>query len=158
MCQQPSLDQEALDTLKFICERNHASHERRVNHELTVVIASLSFFALTSAAKLSDSFTTNSSKLFAPCVMLAFIALGIMATIYILTSARSNKLNLTEARDAKKYILDFLSKKGCEKFKDREHKPSPSEKRWIWEIAIIWGASILSGIIVFEDWIIRVVS
>lgn len=160
MCEENTLDTITLQALRFTSERNHAAHERRVSHELQVVIASLTFFTLSAAATLSNSFSLDDAKLFMPCVLFAFLALCLIASKYIKSSAQSNKLNLDEARAAEQDILEYLKPKQCEYLKKhldnkKSDIPPPSENRWRWEIAIIWGGAILAGAIIFEKWVLK---
>ena len=113
MVQENTIDPVTLEALRYTSERNHAAHARRVGHELHVVIASLTFFTLTTAATLSTGFSLDKSNLFTPCVLLTFVVLCIFATKYIKSSAQSNELNLDEAEAADKDILEVLKHKQC---------------------------------------------
>lgn len=91
---------QVLDALKAVSERYHTSHERRVGHELQVVIACLGLFAAVAAFRLSTSFAGQSNPAFIPVVLGSFLGLCLLATVYLKTSANSNALDLEKARAA----------------------------------------------------------
>ncbi len=149
MCQANAISQQVLDALKAVSETYHASHERRVGHELQVVIACLAFFAAGVATRLSTGFDTSSAT-FLPCVCAAFLALCCIATTYLATSAGSNKLDLAKARAADSDILDYLNQVPCSAIRQcltsqGNQRPSPSQNRWIWEVIIVWSGALLAA-------------
>lgn len=142
MCNSTSLTQEELDALVAVSERYHASHERRVGHELQVVIACLAFFGAAAAFRLSTSFGANSNQYFFLGCVASFLALCLFATVYLTTSAASNTLDLEKARAADKRILEFIKAKLESASTGNLDKQSPSLNRWVWEIVIVWGGAL----------------
>lgn len=136
-----------LDALKAVSERYHASHERRVGHELQVVIACLGLFAAVAAFRLSTSFAGQSNPAFVPVVLGSFLALCLLATVYLKTSANSNALDLEKARAADQDIVNYLrTQAACPNIQAvvDHNVESPSKNRWIWEFLVVWAGAGVS--------------
>jgi hypothetical protein len=146
------MSQQTIDAPKATSETHHASHERRVGHESQVVIGGITFFAATVAMRLSTGFDT-SSAVFIPCILAALFGMCCTLTTYLRTSACSNKRDLEKARAADRDILDYLNQHCCPAIKkcldaSRADKPNPSQNRWMWQVAMIWGGGLISAVLV----------
>lgn len=148
MCRKPSIDVTTLEALKVLSETYHRSHDRRVGHELQVLVASLAFFGAAAGIKLSTSFDSSAS-LFNHIMIVAFIGVCCIVTVYLEMSARSNDLDLAKARGADEVILEYLKKGTTEHIAEclteaKTDAGSPSRNRWWWEVAAIWGGALVA--------------
>ena len=102
--------------------------------------------------RLSDGFET-SSPVFLPCILAALFGMCCTLTTYLRTSACSNNLDLEKARAADRDILEYVNQNPCPAMKKRldasgADKPSPSQNRWMWQVAMIWCGGVLSAVLV----------
>jgi drug/metabolite transporter (DMT)-like permease len=142
-----------LDALKFVSETYHRSHERRVAHELQVVIACLTFFAASAATTLSKGDSAAHWKAFFWWALLVYAVLCGGAAWYFKTSAESNTLDLGKARAADNEILEYLQRVPCQRIVRAASEPQqrPTEKRWIWNIVAVVVGAVLALLLIYID-------
>ena len=126
------------DSLKFLSDRHRSLHQERIAKEFKLVITTLSFFVLFTGASYSKKLPTDDC-VFVFCVWVGFLALSLVAFIYLWQSKEANKLNQKAAEWLEDKIIDVFNEASLGK---NNH---PSKSRWFLEALIILVGAIVSA-------------
>jgi len=138
MCDNGSPKNYDFEALKFLSDRHRNLHQERIAKEFKLVVTTLTFFVLSVGAKYTGRCPTD-KDVFDYCVWGGFLALALVAFVYLWQSKKANRLNQKAAEWLEDKIIDVFKEASIGK---NNH---PCKARWFFEALIILVGAIVSA-------------